>query len=93
MDAAVNHLRADGLDVRDEDLARLSPFERHLVNMGRYSFQLPDLPGGLRPLLPGRRRRGVNDTVRVSPMTAAMPASNVVAFRWGSRNPVTPGAR
>nr|BBG20802.1 transposase [Streptomyces fradiae]BBG20806.1 transposase [Streptomyces fradiae] len=51
MDAAVNQLRADGFDVRDEDVARLSPFVRHHINMlGRYSFQLPDLPGGLRPL-------------------------------------------
>jgi TnpA family transposase len=51
MDAAVNQLRADGFDVRDEDVTRLSPFVRHHVNMlGRYSFQLPDLPGGLRPL-------------------------------------------
>lgn len=50
MDAAVNQLRADGFDVRDEDVARLSPFVRHHVNMlGRYSFQLPDLPGGPRP--------------------------------------------
>lgn len=50
-DAAVNQLRADGFDVRDEDIARLSPFVRHHINMlGRYSFQLPDLPGGLRPL-------------------------------------------
>ncbi|WUC98328.1 transposase [Streptomyces sp. NBC_00523] len=47
MDAALAQLRADGFDVRDED----SPFVRHHVNMlGRYSFQLPDLPGGLRPL-------------------------------------------
>lgn len=51
MDAAVNQLRADGIDVRDEDIARLSPFVRHHINvLGRYSFQLPDLPGGLRPL-------------------------------------------
>jgi TnpA family transposase len=51
MDAAVNRLRADGVDVRDEDVARLSPFVRHHVNvLGRYSFSLPDLPGGLRPL-------------------------------------------
>jgi hypothetical protein len=51
MDAAVSQLRADGFDVREEDVARLSPFVRHHVNMlGRYSFQLPELPGGLRPL-------------------------------------------
>ncbi|MEE1745662.1 Tn3 family transposase [Streptomyces sp. JV184] len=51
MVAAVKQLRADGFDVRDEVVARLSPFVRHHINMfGRYSFQLPDLPGGLRPL-------------------------------------------
>lgn len=51
MDAAVTRLRANGFDVRDKDVARLSPFVRHHVNMlGRYSFQPPDLPGGLRPL-------------------------------------------
>ncbi|WTX00847.1 Tn3 family transposase (plasmid) [Streptomycetaceae bacterium NBC_01309] len=51
MDAAVTKLRADGFDVRDEDVARLSPFVRHHVNMlGRYSFKLPELPGGIRPL-------------------------------------------
>ncbi|WP_424921105.1 Tn3 family transposase, partial [Streptomyces sp. wa13] len=48
---AVAQLRSDGFEVRDEDLARLSPFVRHHINvLGRYSFQLPDLPGGLRPL-------------------------------------------
>jgi hypothetical protein len=51
MDAAVNQLRADGFDVRDEDVVRLSPFVRQHINMlGRYSFQLSDIPGGLRPL-------------------------------------------
>lgn len=43
--------REDGFDVREEDVARLSPLVRHHINMlGRYSFQLPELPGGLRPL-------------------------------------------
>ncbi|MFI5774981.1 Tn3 family transposase [Streptomyces sp. NPDC051658] len=51
MDAALTQLRADGFEVRDEDVARLSPFVRHHINvLGRYSFQLPELPGGLRPL-------------------------------------------
>lgn len=51
MDAAVNQLRADGFEVRDEDVARLSPFVRHHINvLGRYSFALPEMPGGLRPL-------------------------------------------
>ncbi|GAA5707482.1 tn3 family transposase ISXc4 [Streptomyces avermitilis] len=44
MDAALTQLRADGFEVRDEDVARLSPFMRHHINvLGRYSFQLPDL--------------------------------------------------
>ncbi|WP_084464891.1 Tn3 family transposase [Microtetraspora fusca] len=51
MDAAVTEPRRQGFDVRDEDVARLSPFVRHHITMlGRYSFSLPDLPGGLRPL-------------------------------------------
>lgn len=51
MDAALTHLRAGGFEVRDEGVARLSPFVRHHINvLGRYSFQLPDLPGGMRPL-------------------------------------------
>ncbi|MFD4814589.1 Tn3 family transposase, partial [Streptomyces sp. NPDC058418] len=51
MDAAVTQPWADDFDVRDKDVGRLSPFVRHHVNMlGRYSFQPPDLPGGLRPL-------------------------------------------
>lgn len=51
MDAAVNQLLADGFDVRNEDVARPSPFVRHHINtLGRNSFQLPELPGGMRPL-------------------------------------------
>lgn len=53
MDAALTQLRAGGFDVREEDVARLSPFVRHHINMmGRYSFQIPEMPGGLRPLSP-----------------------------------------
>ncbi len=47
MDAALNQRRADGLEVGDQDVARLSPFVRHHINMmGRYSFQLPEMPVG-----------------------------------------------
>nr|WP_236259842.1 transposase [Streptomyces hygroscopicus] len=50
VDAALTQLRDDGFEVRHEDIARLSPFVRHHINvLGGYSFQLPDLPGGLRP--------------------------------------------
>ncbi|MEU8958340.1 Tn3 family transposase [Streptomyces sp. NPDC048518] len=49
MDAAAQ-LRAEGFEVREWDVARLSPFvRRHITMLGRYSFQLPGLPGGLRP--------------------------------------------
>jgi TnpA family transposase len=51
LDAALAQLRAASYPVRNEDVARLSPFIRQHVNMhGRYSFYLPDLAGGLRAL-------------------------------------------
>ncbi|GAA2326357.1 hypothetical protein GCM10010246_04900 [Streptomyces cuspidosporus] len=59
MDAAVNRLRADGFEVRDQDVARLSPFARQHINMlGRYSFHPSDLPGGMRPLRDPEALRG-----------------------------------
>ena len=53
MDAALNQLRAESFDVRDEDVARLSPLSFDHVNMlGRYAFTLPEVVvrGELRPL-------------------------------------------
>ena len=53
MDAALNQLRAEGFDVREEDVARLSPLGFEHINMlGRYAFTLPDgvARGELRPL-------------------------------------------
>ena len=53
MDAALNQLRAGGYDVRDDDIARLSPLGFDHINMlGRYAFTLPDTVarGELRPL-------------------------------------------
>lgn len=52
---AVQHraefLRVRLIGVREENVACLSPFVGHHISMlGRYSFQLPDLPGGLRLL-------------------------------------------
>ena len=50
LDASLAKLRADGHPVRDEDVARLSPYvRRHLNVHGHYSFQLPEL-GGRRAL-------------------------------------------
>lgn len=44
LDAAVHRLKAQAYPVRDEDMARLSPFVRkHLGVHGAYNFLLPDL--------------------------------------------------
>ena len=56
MDAALEQLRAEGFDVRDDDVARLSPLAHQHINMlGRYTFTLPDpvARGELRPLRTG----------------------------------------
>jgi TnpA family transposase len=53
MDAALNQLRAEGYEVRDEDVARLSPLGFEHINMlGRYAFTLPETVarGEMRPL-------------------------------------------
>ena len=54
MDAAIEQLRQEGYPVRDEDVARLSPFihERHINLLGRYSFAVHEAVtrGELRPL-------------------------------------------
>jgi hypothetical protein len=52
LDAAVRQLKAQGYPVRDEDMARLSPFvHKHLGVHGAYNFLLPDLaPGAIRDL-------------------------------------------
>ncbi len=53
LDAAVAQLRAEGHDIEDEDVARLSPLkDRHIKLLGRYLFDITASgPGqGLRPL-------------------------------------------
>jgi len=53
MDAVLTQLRKEGYDVRDEDVARLSPLIHDHINMlGRYSFIVPDavIRGELREL-------------------------------------------
>jgi TnpA family transposase len=50
---AIRHVRQEGLDVQNDDIAHLSPLIwRHLNFLGRYDFSLPDtvVDGGLRPL-------------------------------------------
>ncbi len=53
MYAALDQLRAGGHDVRDEDIARLSPLGfDHIDMLGRYALTLPETVarGELRPL-------------------------------------------
>ena len=53
MEAALQQLREEGAEVRDEDVARLSPLVHHHIHFqGRYSFALPEAiaRGELRPL-------------------------------------------
>lgn len=53
MQAAIQQLRRDGMDIHNEDISHLSSLIwRHLNFLGRYDFSLPDtvMNGGLRPL-------------------------------------------
>ncbi|MCX4548221.1 MULTISPECIES: Tn3 family transposase [unclassified Streptomyces] len=51
IDAAVAQLRAEGHEIRDEDVARLSPLKHRNLNvLGRYSFTASVPRDGLRPL-------------------------------------------
>jgi hypothetical protein len=53
MDAALTHLRRTGVEVKPEDVARLSPLGHEHINvLGRYSFALAEgiAQGELRPL-------------------------------------------
>lgn len=52
IDAAIAQFRADGHEIRDEDIARLSPLKhRDLKLLGRYSFTATvPAAGALRPL-------------------------------------------
>jgi TnpA family transposase len=51
MDAALAQPHADGYQVNEADVVRLSPFaHKHIEVHGRYTVALPELPGGRRPL-------------------------------------------
>jgi hypothetical protein len=52
IDAAVAQLQAEGHEIRDEDIARLSPLKHRNLNLlGRYSFTaIFPAAGALRPL-------------------------------------------
>ena len=52
IDAAVAQLKAEGHEIRDEDIARLSPLKHCNLNLlGRYSFTASTpAAGALRPL-------------------------------------------
>ncbi len=72
MNAALEHLRAQGFEVRDEDVKRLSPLVHGHINLlGRYHFVLPEVVrrGELRDL------RDPNDPVEqdLAAPTSALP--------------------
>jgi Tn3 transposase DDE domain len=51
MDAALSHLRSQGVETKPEDMARLSPLaDKHFNVLGRYHFTVTDsiLRGELR---------------------------------------------
>jgi hypothetical protein len=53
MNKAIEHLKATGVEVREEDIERLTPLgHEHIRLTGRYDFTLKANPetGGLRPL-------------------------------------------
>ncbi|GLY95096.1 Tn3 family transposase [Actinoplanes sp. NBRC 103695] len=51
LDTALAQLRRTGYPVLDDDVARLSPYVRHHINVhGHYTFHLPDLDGDRRTL-------------------------------------------
>jgi hypothetical protein len=51
IDAAVEQLQAEGRELREEDIARLSPLKHRDLNLlGRYSFASSPAAGALRPL-------------------------------------------
>lgn len=53
MNAALDHLRSEGMDVRPEDVRKLKPFlHRHINVLGRYNFNTSEAiqDGNLRPL-------------------------------------------
>jgi TnpA family transposase len=53
MQAGLDHLQSEGVDIQPDDRARLSPLQhKHLNVLGRYSFALsePIASGNLRPL-------------------------------------------
>lgn len=52
IDAAATQLKAEGHELREEDMARLSPLKHRNLNLlGRYSFTASTPPAGaLRPL-------------------------------------------
>ncbi|MEA2588575.1 MAG: hypothetical protein QOH66_1502 [Actinomycetota bacterium] len=84
MEAALDHLRATGFDVRDDDVQRLTPLIwEHIELHGRYAFPEDQLPAGtLRAL---RTRRSLrNPTSDPSPNSVPL----LLTSRVGERDKV-----
>lgn len=80
LDAALIRLRDDGCSVRDEDVARLSPYMRRHVNVhGHYSFQLPELAGRRRAL---RDPDGPEEDADRPDLPVVSEADHTTALAW-----------
>ncbi|EPH46648.1 putative Transposase for transposon [Streptomyces aurantiacus JA 4570] len=94
IDAAVAQLKAEGHELRDEDIARLSPLKHRNLNvLGRYSFTASTpAAGALRPLRDPEAAGGLavsGDPCRGGaprpPESQARPVGGAAAFphiRW-----------
>ncbi|CAM5256148.1 hypothetical protein GCM10010266_67190 [Streptomyces griseomycini] len=103
VDAAVAQLRAEGHDIKDEDLARLSPLKNAHINfLGRYLFNIASSgpAQGLRPLRdPDEAEPDDGDedrsarTGRAAPEGRVRPCSGATACRTVRRPVSSPERR
>lgn len=75
IDAAVAKLKAEGHELREEDIARLSPLKHRNLNLlGRYSFTASvPAAGALRPLRDRTRRNWTRTTTAARTEPAPAP--------------------
>jgi hypothetical protein len=88
MDAALVQLREQGYPVAEADVVRLSPSARkHVEVHRRYSFALPEMPGGRRPLRPSCPRRRGRRVAMPAPFPTRPPSpSSPRSWRcWAAR--------
>jgi hypothetical protein len=84
IDAAVVQLKAGGHEIREEDIARLSPLKHRNLNLlGRYSFTA-SAPGALRPLRDADAPGWTRTTTNRRPTEAGLSAGGTNAASYCS---------